>query len=195
MTRAKRKLSVAFKRFLAILLVFVINTCAYFYFAHNYAATDEEIQTDYQTKIQKYEKVETVANSTIQDGTILLLPENTKSDVLYEITNDGTNIYARFWIDERINNNYPYSVTFKLSQEFEVIESHYPEKQEYEAFKKSYQTSEHFLFAANAICVFLLFYIMAALVYGIFGLTRYFIRLFKSEKKVTEPKPQNEDSN
>lgn len=195
MTKAKRKLSVGFKRFLAILLVLVINICAYFYFAHNYAATNEKIQTDYQTKIQKYEKVETVANSTIQDGTILLLPENTKSDVLYEIKNDGTHIYARFWLDEKRNNEYPYSVNFKLSQEFEILESHYPEKQEYEVFKRSYQVAEKLLFAANAMCVFLLFYILAALVYGIFGLTRYFVRLFKREKQEKEPTPHNEDSN
>ena len=195
MSKSKRKLSVGFKRFLAIVLVLVINTVSYLYFVHNYKDTDEEIREAYQEKLQKYEIVEAVANSCVQEGMPILIPSDSSSGVLYDISNNGNNIHARFWLDEKRGDEYPYSVTFKLSQEFEILESTYPERMDFEGFKRGHQTAEHFLFGANAVIVFLIIYIGAALIYGLFGLTRYFFKLFKREKKIEEPEPQAKDSN
>ena len=66
---------------------------------------------------------------------------------------------------------------------------------DFEGFKRGHQTAEHFLFGANAVIVFLIIYIGAALIYALFGLTRYFFKLFKREKKIEEPEPQAKDSN
>ena len=101
MSKSKRKLSVGFKRFLAIVLVLVINTVSYLYFVHNYKDTDEEIREAYQEKLQKYEIVEAVANSCVQEGMPILIPSDSSSGVLYDISNNGNNIHARFWLDEK----------------------------------------------------------------------------------------------
>lgn len=183
MSKTKRKIPNFLKFLLSLILVCAFNTCTYTYFLSTIDTSETEIKEAYQTDVEKYSIVRNVTNDAIQEGVGVFAPSISYEGLMYEISNDGEFINARFWINEERADTYPYSAWVKLSQEYEILESHYPEEESFELFTRRYKIGDKLMAVLYSFEVFFVVYVAGAAIYcGI-----YFVRrLVRNSKKKKE---------
>ena len=183
MSKTKRKIPNFLKFLLSLIVVCVFNTCTYTYFLSTIDTSEIEIKEAYQDEIEKYAIVKEVADASIKEGIGVFAPSISYDDLMYEISNDGDIIHARFWINEERADTYPYSAWVKLSQDYEILESHYPEEESFELFTRRYEIGDKLMALLYSLEVFFVVYVVGAALYGLFYFVRWLIRTHKIEKE------------
>ena len=183
MSKTKRKIPRFLKTIFLLILVCVFNTCTYTYFLSTVDTSEVEIKEAYQDELEKYAIVNEIANTSIQEGVGVFAPSISYEGLMYEISNDGDIIHARFWINEERADTYPYSAWVKLSQDYEILESHYPEEESFELFTRRYEIGDKLMALLYSLEVFFVVYVVGAALYGLFYFVRWLIRTHKIEKE------------
>lgn len=183
MSKTKRKIPNFLKFLLALIVVCVFNTCTYTYFLSTIDTSETEIKEAYQSEIEKYAVVREVTNNAIQEGIGIRAPSISYEGLMYEISNDGDIIHARFWINEERADTYPYSAWVKLSQDYEILESHYPEEESFEVFTRRYEIGDKLMALLYSLEVFFVVCVIGIAIYGLFCFVRWLVRTHKFEKE------------
>ena len=183
MSKTKRKIPNFLKFLLSLIVVCVFNTCTYTYFLSTVDTSEVEIKEAYQDELEKYAIVNEVANASIQEGVGVFAPSISYDSLMYEISNDGDIIHARFWINEERADTYPYSAWVKLSQDYEILESHYPEEETFELFTRRYEIGDKLMALLYSLEVFFVVYVAGAAICGCFYFVRWLIQTHKIKKE------------
>lgn len=172
------------KSYLAVLMIlsFLVISVADNVFYNKIATDDTTIRQNYEAKQEKYEFLKEIARDAIEEGNGIEINQFSREGIQYNIYNEGENIIVHYYIDEKIGDEYPYKATITLSNDYEILEEKYVEKEEFEDYKQGIQLAEKWLSLAYAIMALLVMYIVYFIFYFAYHATKWAISPVKKQK-------------
>ena len=180
--KTKRRWQIVLKRLLLVALA-VLEIAVAYNVIHNRIATDDvTIQQDYEAIQEKHEFLKEIARDAIEEGNGIEIDQLSRKGIQYKIYNNGENIIIHYYIDEKIGDEYPYEATITLSNEYEILDEQYVEKESFEAYKWRMQILAKMGALAGALMTFMALYLVCCVVQGAYYVVKWAIGHVKKQK-------------
>ncbi len=181
--KKKRYWVKGFKKILALALIIVaiiVASNVIYDARYDNIAVDDEIKESYEIKEDKFKLLKTIAEDSVEEGKMIRINQISREGIQYKIYNSGENIILYYYIDEKINNEYPYTATITLSNNYEILDEEYFELEDFDTYREKAKDSQKIY---SFFIVLYVLFMMTALFGACFSIYLIYNAIKKSKKQ------------